>query len=119
MPNQIFQFDKTAGELVDVTPEKDRIIVEQLQQDAREIRRLLKPTGVQRSATYPYESEAMAVDPEEIPRAMAIARAHGVATNYNPNTGCAIIESPGHRTRHMRAVGFYERNSYTDCPVNR
>lgn len=115
---QIFQFDKTAGELVDVTPEKDKVVVEQLQRDARTIRRRLKTTSVQRSAKYPYESETMGVDPEDVPRAMEIARAHGVYTEYNPQTGNPIITSRPHFVRHMRAMGYYERNG-TTSPRNR
>lgn len=117
MPNQILRFDKKAGCLVDVTPEKDKAVVAQLQQDARSIRRRLKTAGVQRGAKYPYESETMAVDPEEIPKAQAIARAHGINTEYTP-TGEPIITSRSHFIQHMRAFGFYERNG-TTSPRNR
>ena len=114
---QILRFDKSTGSLVDVTPEKDKVVVEQLQRDAKQIRRRLKTAGVQRSAKYPYESETMAVDAEDVPRATAIARAHGLNTEFKP-TGEPIITSRAHMLRHARVFGFYERNG-TSSPRNR
>lgn len=67
---------------------------------------------------WPRESYAMGVDPEDVPQAMETARRHGVPTEYTPD-GDPVLTSPGHQKRYMRVFGFYERNSYTDCPVNR
>lgn len=66
---------------------------------------------------YPYESEAMAIEKEDIGKAREIARSHGVFTEYTP-TGEPIITSRSHQIAHMRAFGFYERNG-TSSPINR
>lgn len=112
-----YKFDKKSGELVEVTPERDKNIAIELAKDTKRIRDGLTPLGVQRSAKYPYESETMAVEPEDVPRAREIARAHGVFTEYT-KTGEPIITSRSHQIAHMRAMGFYERNG-TTSPRNR
>ncbi len=114
---RIYRFDKNTGEMVDVTPDSQRVLVSQLAADTKRIRKGLKPRGVQRTGKYPYESEAMAVDAEDIPRAREIAKAHGINTEYT-KSGEPIITSRSHFVQHMRAFGFYERNG-TTSPRNR
>lgn len=115
---RIYRFDKNTGEMVDVTPDSQRVLVSQLEADTKRIRKGLKPRGVQRSAKYPYESETMAVDPEDVPRAQAIAKANGLTTEFNPRTGRPIITSRSNFIQHIRTFGFYERNG-TTSPQNR
>jgi hypothetical protein len=69
------------------------------------------------NAGYPFKSEAMGVDPSDILKAQEILKSKGVSTDYTKD-GRPIIESRGHLIRHMRAMGFYERNG-TTSPVNR
>lgn len=65
-----------------------------------------------------YYSYAMAVDPEDIPKAQAILAKHGVRTTYNRH-GEPLIESRQHRNAHARAMGFYDRNcGYGDVQPN-
>jgi hypothetical protein len=66
---------------------------------------------------YPYNSEAMAVDREDVGKAQEILKAHGVSTDYT-RSGEPIITSSEHRRRHAQAMGFYDRNG-TWSPKNR
>lgn len=105
--------------MVETTSEQDKEEAEALSKDVRRIRCGMSKKLMHRSGDggYPYESEAMAVDAEDIPRAREIARAHGLNTEYTP-TGEPIITSAGHRLAHMRAFGFYDRNGVSS-PRNR
>ena len=112
-----FKFDKKSGEMVDVTPVADVAVVELLERDTKKIRKGLKPRGVQRTGGYPYASETMPVDPEDISRAQDILAKHGVQTDYKP-TGEPMIRSANHLKEHAQAMGFYDRNG-TWSPKNR
>ena len=112
-----YALDKKTGVMVETTPEELRPITEALARDTRRVRRRMKQGSIQRSASYPYESEAMAVDPEDIPMARAIALANGLNTEYT-RTGEPIITSASHRLEHMRAFDFYDRNGVSS-PRNR
>ncbi len=114
---RIYRFDKKSGEMVDVTPIADVATVQLLERDTKRVRKGLKPRGVQRTGGYPYESEVMAVDPEDIGTAQDILAKRGVQTDYTP-TGEPIIRSPEHRRQHAKAMGFYDRNG-TWSPDNR
>lgn len=69
---------------------------------------------------WPIICDAMAVNPEDIKRAKAIAKRAGVHTEYTA-TGEPILTSQKHRRDHARAMGFYDRNAgYGDpAPQNR
>lgn len=114
---RIYRFDKNSGCAVDITPEKDKVVIEELKRDTKQIRKRLKTADVQRTGKYPYESEAMAIDPEDIPKAREIAKSHGVNTEYT-RSGEPIITSASHRLQHMLAFGFYDRNGVSS-PRNR
>jgi hypothetical protein len=113
-----YKYDKKTGQLIETTPEKDRIDAEQQERDAAEIRAALRPLRRSRtSAGYPYASETMGVDPELVGECREIDRKHGVPTDYTKD-GRPIMESRSHFLRYMRAHGFYERNGNTS-PRNR
>lgn len=115
-----YKWDKKLGMLVEEeATEREKEIADALEQDARKVRRGMKPRLMHRPGNcgYPFESEAMAVDPEDISMARDIARANGFSTEYTPS-GEPIITSRSHFIKHMRAFGFYERNG-TTSPRNR
>lgn len=112
-----YALDKKTGVMVETTPEELRPITEALARDTRRVRRRMKQGSVQRSASYPYESEAMAVDPEDISSAREILARHGVSTEYT-RSGEPIIRSSEHLRQHAQAMGFYMRNSIWS-PKNR
>lgn len=39
---QIYRFDKNSGAVVDVTPEKDKVVIAELTRDTKQIRKRLK-----------------------------------------------------------------------------
>lgn len=119
-----FVYDKQQGQLVEVTAEPVKAVCDEIHETAQKIRKHLerKQALEQRErrhwkAKYPIMPEAMAVCPEDIPRAQEIARKNGFHTDYT-STGEPIITSAEHYRKHRKAFGFYMRNSY-DSPVNR
>ena len=60
---------------------------------------------------YPFASYAMGMSPKDVPRAQAELAKHGVTTQYDKH-GDPIMESPEHRKRHMRALGFCDRSAF-------
>jgi hypothetical protein len=67
--------------------------------------------GIDTPGTWPMESDAAGVNPEQIPEAREYARSMGVPTEYNPETGAAIFTSRDHRKRFCEASGLYDRNA--------
>lgn len=65
--------------------------------------------GVPPSA-YRVESEAMGVDTDQIPEAMAWDKKNGCSVDYNPETGNPIFTSRDQRRKYMRAHNFYDRD---------
>lgn len=93
-----FIYDETAGRVVEVVQ---------------------VPQRKNRAAKYGYFSHAMAINPEDVPRAQALAQQHGHAVHYSP-TGEPLIESKQHQLKHMDVFGFYDRNAgYSGAPKNR
>jgi len=67
------------------------------------------------AANWPMESDAAGVDVSQVSEATAHARAVGVPTEFNPETGNPIFTSRNHRKRYCEAVGLYDRNGgYSD-----
>ena len=78
----------------------------------------LQTDGVQRgfhtASCWPMASEAMAVSPKDIEKAMAQDKLHGVRTDYN-GLGQPIYESREHRKQHLKLHGFHDnRGGYGD-----
>lgn len=109
MKARIYKYDKKLGRMVDATPEADRKICDMLAKDVRKIRRTEGEPMQPAMPKWNYASEAMAVDPADIPMAQEILRRHGVSTEYTP-TGEPIIRSRAHRKAHAEAMGFYDRS---------
>lgn len=64
---------------------------------------------------WPMWSDALGVNPDQIGEAVANDRKHGLNSEYHPETGCVKLESPTHRRRVARALGFHDRNAgYSD-----
>lgn len=62
-------------------------------------------------ANWPMQSDALGVQPDEIPSAMEDARRRGVNLNFTRD-GRAILESPAHRRQAMRAYGYMDKAGY-------
>lgn len=71
------------------------------------------------TALWPLHSEAAAVNPEHVGRAMEDAREKGVPTEFDA-IGCPIFTGPGHRKAYLeRVAGLYDRNGgYGDPMTN-
>ncbi|HUW32514.1 MAG TPA: zinc ribbon domain-containing protein [Planctomycetota bacterium] len=81
----------------------------------RDIGRDLMSKKQRRCSTWPMESDALGVDPGQIPEFEADARERGVPIEFNRETGAAIFTGPLHRKRYARAYGFHDRNGgYSD-----
>lgn len=95
-----FVFDKQAGKVVE-------LVESQMQMSC-----------IKALPQWPLHSEAMAVNPEDIPKAREIAKQHGLSTDYDRN-GCPILTSQRHRKLHAEAFGFYDRNAGLGDPAPR
>ncbi len=62
-----------------------------------------------RPSCWPMLSSGMGVHPKDIKKAMASARQHGVAVEYNSD-GRAIIRSRQDRKNLMKISGIHDRN---------
>jgi hypothetical protein len=113
-----FKLD-TNGEMVETTPERVRKVCDQLEAGCEPIRKHLDKKGKinPRGRKYPYPSENMAIEPEQIGEQQEILRSHGVQTDYT-RTGEPLITGPEHERRHAQALGFYDRSG-TWSPRNR
>lgn len=58
----------------------------------------------------PEESEALRVHPDDIPEAMALAKAKGVPTEHD-SEGRPLFTSARHQQAYCRAFGFFNRDS--------
>jgi hypothetical protein len=77
----------------------------------REVHEIIPRKG--RKRAYPYASQAMAVHPDQIARAIEIDKKRGApATDYT-KTGEPILTSRGHRRQFLKAHRMHDRNSYT------
>jgi len=64
------------------------------------------------------KSDAMGVNPLQIPEAMAADAAKGVQVEYDPESGEAIYNDPAQRKAHCEANGMADRNGgYSDPQV--
>lgn len=65
-------------------------------------------------AKWPIYSDALGVNPDQIPEAQATLAKHGVQAQYTPD-GRAIVNDARHRRDWCRAVGLFDRNGgYSD-----
>lgn len=54
-----------------------------------------------------FKSDALGVNPEQIPEATAALRANGVMNDFDPETGACIITSPNDHKKVARAAGMF------------
>src|SRR6185295_11917552 len=99
----VYRFDKKLGCMVNVVTGKPSRF------KPKPLGRGIKSKLRNCQAKYPYFSETMGVNPEDVPRAQEILRQNGVQTEYNAD-GNPKIESRGHLKKHGEALGFYMRN---------
>jgi hypothetical protein len=71
-----------------------------------------------RGESWPLESEAMGVHPDQIPEMKRLAKEHGVPTDFTPD-GRAILRSRGHRKKFAETFGFWDRNGGYGDPQRR
>lgn len=64
--------------------------------------------------TYPYPSEALGVNPKQVPDMLKFDAQQGVSTNYD-SEGRPVFTSKGHRRAYCKAHGYVDRNAgYSD-----
>ena len=56
------------------------------------------------------KSDAMGINPIQIPEQMAEDAKNGVRIEYDKHTGEAIYENPSQRKKHCESQGYYDRN---------
>ena len=67
------------------------------------------------SACWPMRSDALGINPDQRLEQIAYDQALGLNTDYDPETGEAIFDSPQDFKKHAEANGFYSRNGgYSD-----
>lgn len=59
---------------------------------------------------WPIHSEAAAVNPEDVPAAMADAKAHGVPTSFDRH-GRPVLRTREHRRQYLKSVGMFDRDA--------
>lgn len=69
-----------------------------------------RDAGGKPCSTWPMESEALGVAPQDAPRAMAEDRRLGVPTDYS-REGNPIFNSAKHRKQWCKAHGYHDRNA--------
>lgn len=66
------------------------------------------------AASYRVASEGMAVDPEQIPEAMARDARHGVKVDYN-EIGAPVFTSRAQRAKYLKMKGCFDKDGgYSD-----
>ena len=66
-------------------------------------------------SNYPMKSDAMGINPVQIPEAMAADERLGIRIHYDPDTGQATYADKIQRKKHCEAHGFFDRNGgYSD-----
>jgi hypothetical protein len=68
---------------------------------------------------WPMQSDAMGVHPSQCKDAYEQSVRLGVPTRFDRKTGCAVLESAGHRKRFAEALGYYDRNAGYGDPKRR
>lgn len=76
--------------------------------------RELGPTAPGGLVGWPMYSEAMAVHPAEIEKAMEKDRRIGAPVTEYDSNGCPKLENPGHHRQYRRAHGFRHNSSFTE-----
>lgn len=67
-------------------------------------------TGKRSKATWPMKSDAMGINPNDAAEAEAVLQQAGIPTEFDRETGQAILTGPAHRKRLAEHYGFYDRN---------
>lgn len=122
MPRHVRKFVHNGKQVVEVTPDGEQAICAEISADAARFREELRGElpqgkGKRRSiAKWPIYSDAMGVGVDQIEEARAIARKHGVNTEYLPD-GRPILRDASHRRRHAEVFGFYDRNAGPSDPT--
>jgi hypothetical protein len=85
----------------------------------RRLRRRYPKAGqeefISRGGWKPLHSDALAVHPDQIPEAVALAKRRGVPTDFD-GEGRPIFTSRHHRRQYSVAHGFYDRDAgYSDA----
>ncbi len=64
---------------------------------------------------WPMRSDAMGVNPDQIPDAVAECNRHGISAEFHSETGQLKLDSPKHRKQHARLRGLRDLNGgYSD-----
>lgn len=69
-----------------------------------------QPPGGHSSSCWPMRSEALAVHPRQVEAANRRNKKAGIAVEYDPVTGEAIIPSRMERKKLLKLEGFYDKN---------
>jgi hypothetical protein len=75
--------------------------------------------GKHTAGTWPMESDAAGVNPEQAKEAHAHSLKIGIPTQFNSETGAAIFTSRKHRKDYCQAIGLYDRNGGYGDPQKR
>jgi len=75
-----------------------------------------EPPAVPPPANWPLHSDAMGVNPKQIPEAMANAKKHGVPLEFT-SEGEAIFTSARHRKAYCEKFGYVDNNAGYADPV--
>ena len=68
---------------------------------------------------YPMWSDALGVNPDQIPEAMAADREAGFNTEYHPDTGAIRFPDKATRKRYCEAHGYHDMNAGYGDPQKR
>jgi hypothetical protein len=119
------KFIHDGTKVVEVTPETEQAICAEISADAERFREELQGQlpngkGLRRSIPkWPIYSNAAGVHPDQIEEAKALARQHGINTEYTPD-GRAIFRDRAHRKKHCQVFGFFDRSGgYGDASPQR
>lgn len=61
---------------------------------------------------WPMVSEALALHPRQVEEGNALNAKHGIATRYDPKTGCAIIPTPADRRKLLKREQAYDKHAF-------
>lgn len=116
MAKRKFAYDKVTKTFIDITPEHERKLCDELEAATEPFKEHWLSTGKRycTAGNYPRTSDAMGVNPARIKDAQKLLAEHGVHTEYT-STGEPILRDKKHEREHMKALGYYHRNAgYSD-----
>lgn len=75
---------------------------------------MTSPPGV-----WPQKCDTAGVNPNDIPEAMAEAKARGVPTDFDPETGQIIFRDRAHRKKYCEAFAYFDKDGGYGDPQRR